>query len=70
MHQPNADNLNPTERHRAPLIIRAAKTADAITITGLRTFNILYFARISAKLNLCFALSGLSSEFLPAPLGH
>ena len=37
---------------------------------GLWTFVILYFARISAKLNLLFGVPRINIEFLPKPLGH
>ena len=37
---------------------------------GLWTFVILYFARISAKLNLFFGVPRINIEFLPKPLGH
>jgi putative photosynthetic complex assembly protein 2 len=39
-------------------------------IIGLWTFVILYFARISAKLNLFFGVPRINIEFLPKPLGH
>ncbi len=37
---------------------------------GLWTFTILYFARISAKLNLYFGVPRINTEFLPEALGH
>ncbi len=37
---------------------------------GLWTFTILYFARISAKLNLYFGVPKINTEFLPEALGH
>jgi len=37
---------------------------------GLWTFTILYFARISAKLNLYFGVPRINTEFLPRALGH
>ena len=38
--------------------------------TGLWTFVILFFARISAKLNLFFGVPRIHTEFLPRPLAH
>jgi putative photosynthetic complex assembly protein 2 len=38
--------------------------------TGLWTFAILFFARISAKLNLFFGVPRINTEFLPRPLAH
>jgi putative photosynthetic complex assembly protein 2 len=38
--------------------------------TGLWTFAILFFARISAKLNLFFGVPRIHTEFLPRPLAH
>ena len=37
---------------------------------GLWTYTILYFARISAKLNLYFGVPKINTEFLPEVLGH
>lgn len=37
---------------------------------GLWTFTILYFARISAKLNLYFGVPRINTEFLPRALSH
>ena len=37
---------------------------------GLWTFVILFFARISAKLNLFFGVPRIHTEFLPRPLSH
>ena len=37
---------------------------------GLWTFTILYFARISAKLNLYFGVPRINTEFVPQALGH
>ena len=39
-------------------------------IFGLWTFAILFFARISAKLNLFFGVPRIHTEFLPRPLAH
>jgi putative photosynthetic complex assembly protein 2 len=38
--------------------------------TGLWTFAVLFFARISAKLNLFFGVPRINVEFLPRPLLH
>ncbi|MDO8881808.1 putative photosynthetic complex assembly protein PuhE, partial [Pseudotabrizicola sp.] len=43
---------------------------DAANIFGLWTFAILFFARISAKLNLFFGVPRIHTEFLPRPLAH
>ena len=42
----------------------------AANIFGLWTFAILFFARISAKLNLFFGVPRIHTEFLPRPLTH
>ena len=42
----------------------------APNIFGLWTFVILFFARISAKLNLFFGVPRIHTEFLPRPLSH
>lgn len=42
----------------------------AANTVGLWTFTILYFARISAKLNLFFGVPRINTEFLPRALGH
>jgi putative photosynthetic complex assembly protein 2 len=38
--------------------------------TGLWTFAVLFFARISAKLNLFLGVPRINTEFLPRPLAH
>ncbi|MFN3846044.1 MAG: putative photosynthetic complex assembly protein PuhE [Paracoccaceae bacterium] len=43
---------------------------EAPNIFGLWTFAILFFARISAKLNLFFGVPRIHTEFLPRPLSH
>ena len=48
----------------------ALMTQDAANIFGLWTFAILFFARISAKLNLFFGVPRIHTEFLPRPLQH
>ncbi|MCB6176796.1 DUF3623 domain-containing protein [Rhodobacter sp. Har01] len=42
----------------------------AVNEYGLWTFVILFFARISAKLNLFFGVPRIHTEFLPRPLSH
>jgi putative photosynthetic complex assembly protein 2 len=37
---------------------------------GLWTFVVLFFARVSAKLNLFFGVPKINVEFLPSPLAH
>ncbi|MEO1140193.1 MAG: putative photosynthetic complex assembly protein PuhE [Pseudomonadota bacterium] len=44
--------------------------AGAENTVALWTFTILYFARISAKLNLYFGVPRINTEFLPEALGH
>lgn len=44
--------------------------AGAENTFGLWTFTILYFARISAKLNLYFGVPKINTEFLPEALAH
>lgn len=43
---------------------------EAENAFGLWTFAILFFARISAKLNLFFGVPRIHTEFLPRPLSH
>jgi putative photosynthetic complex assembly protein 2 len=50
------------------LIAEGARGQD--NIFGLWTFVVLFFARISAKLNLFFGVPRIHTEFLPAPLAH
>lgn len=42
----------------------------AANTVGLWTFTVLYFARISAKLNLYFGVPRINTEFLPRVLSH
>lgn len=44
--------------------------AGAENTVGLWTFTVLYFARISAKLNLYFGVPRINIEFLPEALEH
>ncbi|MDZ7599695.1 MAG: DUF3623 family protein [Desulfobacterales bacterium] len=43
---------------------------DAANPFGLWTFAVLFFARVSAKLNLFFGVPRINTEFLPRPLAH
>ncbi|MEM7597703.1 MAG: putative photosynthetic complex assembly protein PuhE [Pseudomonadota bacterium] len=44
--------------------------AGAVNTVAILTFSILYFARISAKLNLYMGVRKINTEFLPGVLGH
>ncbi len=54
----------------ATLLLLAAASRDATNQSGLWTFAILFFARLSAKLNLFFGVPRIHTEFLPRPLAH
>ncbi|MGL5011444.1 MAG: putative photosynthetic complex assembly protein PuhE, partial [Paracoccaceae bacterium] len=54
----------------ATLALMFAATRDAPNTIGLWTFAVLFFARISAKLNLFFGVPRINTEFLPKPLAH
>jgi putative photosynthetic complex assembly protein 2 len=43
---------------------------EAANTFGFWTFAVLYFARISAKLNLFLGVPKINVEFLPGPLAH
>ncbi|SEL81983.1 putative photosynthetic complex assembly protein 2 [Roseovarius azorensis] len=43
---------------------------EAVNGVGLWTFTVLYFARITAKLNLYFGVPKINTEFLPHALRH
>jgi putative photosynthetic complex assembly protein 2 len=43
---------------------------EAANSFGLWTFTVLFFARVSAKLNLYFGVPRINTEFLPQALGH
>jgi putative photosynthetic complex assembly protein 2 len=45
-------------------------TTGAANKTALWTFSILFFARISAKLNLFYGVPRINMEFIPARLNH
>jgi putative photosynthetic complex assembly protein 2 len=52
------------------LTILAYATWTAANPFGLYTFALLFFARLSAKLNLFFGVPRINTEFLPIPLQH
>jgi len=54
----------------AALLGIAAATQGAENTTALWTFAVMFFARVSAKLNLFFGVPHINTEFLPAPLAH
>ncbi|WP_431299470.1 putative photosynthetic complex assembly protein PuhE [Tabrizicola sp. BL-A-41-H6] len=54
----------------AALILLANASQGADNTTALWTFAILFFARLSAKLNLFFGVPRIHTEFLPTPLAH
>jgi putative photosynthetic complex assembly protein 2 len=60
--------------HEAVLIAALALLAyaawNAANPFGLYTFALLFFARLSAKLNLFFGVPRIHTEFLPQPLAH
>lgn len=43
---------------------------DQANTVAIWTYGILFFARISAKLNLFFGVPRINLEFIPAPLAH
>jgi len=43
---------------------------DAANPFGMLTFLVLYFARISAKLNVYLGVPNINTEFLPRPVAH
>ena len=45
-------------------------TQGAENTFGFWTFAVLFFARVSAKLNLFLGVPKINTEFLPAPLAH
>lgn len=60
--------------HEAALVVALAVlaylTRDAVNDFALWTFAVLFFARVSAKLNLFFGVPRINTEFLPRPLSH
>ncbi len=47
-----------------------AYSKDAANQMALWTFGVLFFARISAKLNLFLGVPHINTEFIPRPLAH
>ncbi len=60
--------------HEALLVtalgLLALATLGAANSVGLWTFAVLFFARLSAKLNLFLGVPRIHTEFLPRPLSH
>lgn len=54
----------------AVLITLLLVSHDAANTIALWTFVILFFARVSAKLNLYFGVPCINTEFIPRPLAH
>jgi putative photosynthetic complex assembly protein 2 len=52
------------------VIVMARQSVGVDNAVALWTFVILFFARISAKLNLFFGVPRIHTEFLPLPLTH
>ena len=43
---------------------------SALNYFGLLTFSVLYFARLSAKMNIFFGVPYINFEFFPSPVRH
>ncbi|ETX29670.1 putative photosynthetic complex assembly protein PuhE [Roseivivax isoporae] len=54
----------------ASLLALWALTRDAANAFGFWTFAVLFFARVSAKLNLFLGVPRINTEFMPAALAH
>ena len=54
----------------ATAVVMAALCWEAPNPFGLWTFLVLFFARISAKLNVYLGVPNINVEFLPAPVRH
>lgn len=52
------------------LVLMVGLAREAANPFGLWTFAVLFFARISAKLNLFFGVPKVNVDFLPRPLAH
>ncbi len=52
------------------LLVLALLTWGAVNPFALGTFAVLFFARISAKLNLFLGVPRINIQFLPRPLAH
>ena len=54
----------------APLVVLGTASLNAVNPFAFATFGLLFFARISAKLNLFFGVPRINTQFLPKPLSH
>lgn len=54
----------------ATLLLLWALTRDAANALAFWTFAVLFFARVSAKLNLFLGVPRINTEFMPAALAH
>lgn len=54
----------------AGLVMLGIMVAEAANPFAFWTYAVLFFARISAKLNLFFGVPRINTEFLPRPLAH
>jgi putative photosynthetic complex assembly protein 2 len=54
----------------AMLIVVWLMGFEAANTVGLWTFTVLYFARVTAKLNLYFGVPRINVEFIPRALAH
>jgi putative photosynthetic complex assembly protein 2 len=54
----------------AALVLLFAASRDAANTFAFWTFAVLFFARISAKMNLFFGVPRIHTEFLPRALSH
>jgi putative photosynthetic complex assembly protein 2 len=52
------------------LVLMARQSVGVDNAVAVWTFMVLFFARISAKLNLFFGVPRIHTEFLPRPLAH
>ena len=54
----------------AALLMLGTASMNADNPFAFATFGLLFFARISAKLNLFFGVPRINTQFLPKPLAH
>ena len=54
----------------ASLVVLGTASLNAVNPFAFATFGLLFFARISAKLNLFFGVPRINTQFLPKPLSH
>lgn len=54
----------------AVMVGMALASVEAENPFAFYTFALLFFARVSAKLNLFFGVPHINTQFLPRPLGH